>query len=522
MAKSNLFKLYASKLSFLISLSILGIGAKAQRPDENKDFRFENVKFSIILDSISKTCKINFSYNADLPEIKKNKSFCFTGTCTDAINQLVVDQDLSVKMLNNQIVLYKSLKNDSIPIGIVSQPIEKFKFIKGTIFDKKEKLPLSFASVAILGKNIGTVANTKGEFIIRIPSQSVNDSLVFSYIGYKRKYIPIDSINSNDLKVELEEKPTPLKTVFIKPVNPLGVIKDLLNNVEKNYIQKNALCTGFYRETIKQDNDYISISEAVVDVSKSPYSGYSNDQARLYKCRKSENSKKVKRLAYKLEGGIYNCLQLDIVKERISFISPESFDLYDYTYLKTVSYNGMNLFVINFDQRANIELPLFKGSLYIDADSKALVAAKFELSPRGIKYAQDVLVKKQPRKYSVEPKSAKYLVYYKLLNDKWILDYTRAELNIKAKSDRLFFNSVFNSVSEMVITAIDTTTKVRFRTKETVKLKDAIEDYNGVYDDNFWGNYNIIEPEESIIDAIKRLNLGKDEYESKSFLQKLF
>ena len=62
-------------------------------------------------------------------------------------------------------------------------------------------------------------------------------------------------------------------------------------------------------------------------------------------------------------------------------------------------------------------------------------------------------------------------------------------------------------MSEMAVTDIDTTNINKFKTSENTKLydifSDKVEDFKNT---EFWGDYNIIKPDESIQTAINKLS----------------
>ena len=60
---------------------------------------------------------------------------------------------------------------------------------------------------------------------------------------------------------------------------------------------------------------------------------------------------------------------------------------------------------------------------------------------------------------------------------------------------------------EMAITDRDTEHVEKFPYKVSVKYSDFLADQVEVFeDDDFWGEYNVIKPDESIEVAIKKLN----------------
>ncbi len=66
--------------------------------------------------------------------------------------------------------------------------------IKGQIIDGKNNQPLSFVNIGIKNSSAGTVSNSDGEFELQV--KSMQDTLVFSYIGYQSKKIAVSSISA--------------------------------------------------------------------------------------------------------------------------------------------------------------------------------------------------------------------------------------------------------------------------------------------------------------------------------------
>lgn len=61
------------------------------------------------------------------------------------------------------------------------------KKIQCVMLDSLTKQPIEYANIGIVGKNIGTVSNEKGEFTLVIPDSLLNQSIKISMIGYKAK-----------------------------------------------------------------------------------------------------------------------------------------------------------------------------------------------------------------------------------------------------------------------------------------------------------------------------------------------
>jgi len=82
----------------------------------------------------------------------------------------------------------------------------------------------------------------------------------------------------------------------------LLIVKNGLQEIHENYNKDPEMQVGFYRETVKQNRNYVAVAEAVLDVYKSSYSSVvDNDRVRIYKGRKSEDLKKMDTLMFKLQ-----------------------------------------------------------------------------------------------------------------------------------------------------------------------------------------------------------------------------
>lgn len=77
--------------------------------------------------------------------------------------------------------------------------------IFGKVVDSKND-KLEFVNIGIPLKNIGTVSNQNGLFELKISDENLNDSIVFSILGYTKKSFPIKNlIETDSLIVTLQE-----------------------------------------------------------------------------------------------------------------------------------------------------------------------------------------------------------------------------------------------------------------------------------------------------------------------------
>ncbi len=382
------------------------------------------------------------------------------------------------------------------------------KEFSGEIIDIETKKPIIFANVYIQGTSVGTVSNSDGEFIIKIPVDNLNDNLSISYIGYKNKIISISDLKETGNIIKLEKDPITIDEVIVRKEDPLKLLKSALLKVKENYTNTPSMLTTFYRETIKQNRNYVAVSEAILNIYKAPYANdFSDDRVKIYKGRKSSDVKKMDTVIFKLQGGPRTSVLLDVIKNPASVLSPSYFDYYEYKFGGIVNNEGKQNYVVEFRQKADLDLILYDGKIYLDMDNLAISRLDFSIGEIALQEAQNDLVKKKPFNMKIDVESGNYLVKYRELEGKWYLNYVRSELKFKCKWNKKLFGSTYTTMLEMAVTKLDKENVDKFSFKESAKINDVFIDQVDYFkDDDFWGDYNYIKPDESIETAISKIN----------------
>ncbi|MCB0472005.1 MAG: carboxypeptidase-like regulatory domain-containing protein, partial [Flavobacteriaceae bacterium] len=275
----------------------------------------------------------------------------------------------------------------------------------------------------------------------------------------------------------------------------------------ENYLNQDAIMTAFYRETIKKRNKNVSLAEAIVNIYKEPYTSGKKDNIELYKSRKNTDYSKLDTVALKLQGGPFNPLYVDLIKYPEYVFADDEINQYIFSFSPSTTINGRPVFVVNFKQSPNIEQPLYYGKLFIDSQTWALVSAIYNLNVENKTLAANLFVKKKPKDVFVYPTNAAYRIDYREKNGKWYYGYSNVQLTFKINRKKKWFNSVYSLSSEMAIT------DWRFNTQgEVLKGKNRLrpsiiisDEISGFSDPEFWGPYNVIEPEKSIESAINKI-----------------
>ena len=114
---------------------------------------------------------------------------------------------------------------------------------------------------------------------------------------------------------------------------------------------------------------------------------------------------------------------------------------------------------------------------------------------------------RKPVNARVYPIEAKYRMDYREKNGKWYYGYSRIELGLKVIWKKKLFNTNYFSTVEMAVTDWGENAE-----KKSIAFKDRItptviisDEASGFSDLQFWGEFNVIEPEKSIETAIKKI-----------------
>jgi len=383
-----------------------------------------------------------------------------------------------------------------------------FKVYEGKVIDVVTKKPVVFANVYLLNSSIGTVTNSDGEFILKVPASESDKTVGVSYIGYQNVELKLSDLGPEDNVIKLEHSSVQIKEVIIRTSDPTELLQMAMRRIDENYKVSPEMLIAFYRETIKQNRNYVAVSEAVLDVYKAPYNNdFEIDRVKIYKGRKSQDVKKMDTLIFKLQGGPRTSFLLDVVKNPGALLSPDFIDYYTFSFMGFVSIDGRDNYVIEFDQKDNVNYPLYKGRLYLDTKNLAFSRLDFELSDKGIDLADNELVRKKPIDLKVNVVGAHYLINYRVLDEQWYLNHVRTELSFDCKWQKKFFKSTYVTALEMAVTDREDEKVDKFKYKESAKISDVFTDQVAYFSDgDFWGEYNYIKPDESIESAISKLN----------------
>ena len=402
--------------------------------------------------------------------------------------------------------------NLSLPL-MATDTSGKLIVVSGIIKDNNNKQPLASANITVPGTNLGTVSNADGRFTIKIPAIYKDKMLEVSHVGYVNSRMPLSAARLSNLTIWLNLHSNSLNEIIIYPNNPRLLVEEVIRKISTNYSNLSNMLTAFYRETIQKRNNYIGISEAVIDIYKTPYDTRSIDKDRVevLRGRRLLSQKRSDTLSVKLAGGPYLSIFMDLIKNKNLLLNVNDLMFYDFWMEEPVTIDNRMQLVIGFEPRFEADISLLKGKLFVDRDQLALSRAELSLDMRNKNKAIETILVKKPIGLRFNLQEMSYVVTYNEIDGKSYLSYISNTIRFKCDWKRRLFSTGYKINTEMVITDRNDDNVKPIARKDAFGSRDVFYDnVDNYWDENFWVDYNIIEPTESLENAATRLKKRTD------------
>lgn len=383
---------------------------------------------------------------------------------------------------------------------------------QGEIVDSRSGEALNGASITLysIGNISGLVANKEGKFTI---AAGAYDSIKISMVGYHSKTIFLHHDPDGDLKIQLELAPGQLEEVVVKRSSPLDIIHKVIAALPSFQPDSNFENKGFYREIIKDRENYFSVAEAVFLAQYFPKK--KSCKLELIQGRSKENVSYTRLFEdFHPGGGPQSVAGESFVVDQPDFLNEKKLKLFNYKIDSLVQFDERWLYSISFDQKPGIKEALEKGTLLVDADNYAVVNYQAENSPLGAAYIKDLTgsekVFAEILHIDFKKKGWKRRVDFASVNNKRIMSYAKAEYSIGYKQPKkdvdldlaIDVELLFSELGKPVLKAISK--------DEEWKRKNIVANLPTAFDSAFWGNNNIISPTEEVKNIIRKITVNDD------------
>lgn len=382
--------------------------------------------------------------------------------------------------------------------------------VTGIVKDKESRKALANVNIAVQGSNVGTVTNADGVFSLKVSQEELSRGVVVSHLGYQNTLVSAEALTKSQKRLTIWLTPTvlTLEMVNVYGGDPLALVEQAIRRVPQNYAKNDHLFSAFYRETIQKRNRYIGISEAVADVYKTSYQtrDASRERVQILKGRRLESQKKSDTLAVKIAGGPNMPIYLDVAKNDEELLDVNMLHCYRFSMQLSMSIDDRMQYVVAFEPRVVLDYPLYTGLLYIDQQTLTLTRAEFQLDLSNKEKAVRYILRKKPAGLRFKLNEVSYLTTYRYQDGRAYLNYLRNFIRFKCDWKKRLFSSTFTTTTEMVMVDRTDHPEERIDSKDAFKQKDIFYDVVEEYwSEDFWKDYNIIEPTESLESAVKKL-----------------
>lgn len=384
---------------------------------------------------------------------------------------------------------------------------QSMKTITGKVIDYRNRKGLPNVNISLDGTNVGTITNTEGKFSFLIPDNGYAN-VTFSTLGFTTRSIPSDSLMSDYNLIGMEKQPVELSEVVIYSGDPMKIISAAIKKIPENYSVNKDMLAMFYRETIRKGKRFIGVSEAAINVFKTPYNKriVDFDRVQIDRGRRLVSQKSSDTLAVKIVGGPNLAVNVDFVKNADVLFSEHELTDFEFKMEKPEYSEDRLQYVISFKPKIKRDYAQFRGKVYVDREMLAFTRAEFEMMPDDKGKMTAAVLHKKPRGLRFTPQKIEFTVSYKLVDGKTYLNYICNEMRFKCDMKRRLFSSSYTAYSEMVVVDRAENTSDKIAYKEAFKPRqifyDLVDEY---WDEDYWSDYNIIEPTESLENAVEKL-----------------
>ena len=385
------------------------------------------------------------------------------------------------------------------PLAMMAQQV----VVSGVVVDQKTGNPLRQVSVSV--GRISVVTNEDGDFTLKL--NETPSAVNISHLGYKTQRLTLKDGKTEGLRIRLEPTTIQLREIVVRNYNPRELVDIAIDKIPENYSKVPELLKGFYRETAMKRKHYIYVAEGVEDMYKTPYNrGTARDRVAIVKGRRLLSQKAGDTLGIKVAGGPVQAVMMDLVKNRDFLLNKEDLDNYHFSMGVPEYINDRQQYVVQMEPFVVTEYALYHGKLYIDAERLAFTRIELDLDMRDKDKATQTMLVKKPFGVRFKPRELSTVVDYRYEDGVTRISYLRNIFRFNCDWKRKLFSTSFTATCEMAVTHSQSDDVQPIASRSSFDSRDSYYDKVEYFlDPEYWRNYNIIEPSESLDKAIKRL-----------------
>lgn len=189
---------------FVLMFSVQLFASSSYSDVKKLNLHFEKVSIQEVFAEIEEQSEFEFFYNHELlDEMQREVQIKVEGvTIEKVLDQLFSGRNVGYEINGKHIIVTASKEEKASTESIKSLLAPQQNEVSGTVANATSGEPLPGVNITVRGTNTGTITNASGEYTIAVenPDEAV---LLFSFVGYRQKAVPVNGRNTIDVALEL-------------------------------------------------------------------------------------------------------------------------------------------------------------------------------------------------------------------------------------------------------------------------------------------------------------------------------
>jgi len=170
------------------------------------DVQLRGEGFESVIERLSEVYKVEFSYmQSVVPAEFVQRADYHAANLPEILDDICSRHHLVWLTHDSRVILRQAEKS------------ERYYYLSGVVREEKYGKTVPFASIYMKSKKFGTAADRQGEFELRVSSADLSDTVVISFLGYKRQFWPVSELLKTSMAdIILKENSFVISAVDIK------------------------------------------------------------------------------------------------------------------------------------------------------------------------------------------------------------------------------------------------------------------------------------------------------------------
>jgi hypothetical protein len=397
------------------------------------------------------------------------------------------------------------------------QKVYSQEFLQGLVKDAGTGEPLSNATISFYnnGRSFGMITNQKGQFVI---NQKTPDSIRISMIGYQSKLL-LPPFESNNQTVLLLRAIISMETIVVQPIPAEQIVQKAIKVLDKNRSVVDFESLAFYREIIKDRENYFSVSEALFKTQYFPRE--KNFTLELEQGRTKEDVAYTRLFEdYHPGGGPQLMAKQGFADEIPDCLQASKMKYFIYKKDSLTYLDNHRIYVISFDQKDGVKEAFEKGKVFIDAEDFSVLSYTGSNSPKSTAYIKSLtgndklMAKILNIDFEVLGWSRK--LYFNRSGNNMFLSFASFEQQAIYKQPKKDIDLNLKMSFEWMVSETGLPVIKKIGENEEWKRNNLMVNLPTAFDSSFWGGKAIISPTDSLTAILASISSkNKDEQSGK-------